>query len=125
CVDVDAEKVARLSAGEVSIYEQNLEKMLQRNLEQGRISFVTDLANAVRQSDVIFLALPTPAGANGAADLSFVLNVAEEIGGLLTDYKIIVNKSTVPVGTAHKVRAAIAAQTELPFDVVSNPEFLR
>jgi UDPglucose 6-dehydrogenase len=125
CVDVDASKVAGMQRGEVPIYEPNLDVLFHRNIEAGRLSFTTNLKEAVDQSDVLFLALPTPPGEDGSADLSYVLGVAEELGRLMSEFKIIVGKSTVPVGTADKVRAAVAANARVPFDVVSNPEFLR
>jgi UDPglucose 6-dehydrogenase len=125
CVDIDQAKVDKLSAGQITIYEPGLEKLFLRNIKEERLRFTTDLASVVNEVEMIFLALPTPPGADGAADLKFVLGVAEELGKLLTSYKVIVNKSTVPVGTADKVRAAIAKNYQGEFDVVSNPEFLR
>lgn len=125
CVDIDQEKVKKLSSGHITIYEPGLEKLFERNLSDKRLSFTTDLAYAIENSDIIFLALPTPPGEDGSADLSYVLGVAKQIGGIIYEYKIIVNKSTVPVGTAEKVRAAIAAKATCDFDVISNPEFLR
>jgi len=125
CVDIDKAKVAKLSQGQVTIYEPGLEKIFLRNLKEERLCFTSDLASVVNEAEVIFLALPTPPCADGAADLKYVLGVAEELGKLLKDYKVIVNKSTVPVGTADKVRAAIAKNYKGEFDVVSNPEFLR
>ncbi|MDB5253727.1 MAG: UDP-glucose 6-dehydrogenase [Flaviaesturariibacter sp.] len=125
CVDIDADKVAKLGSGQITIYEPGLEKLFQRNLKEERLHFTTSLADGIREADIIFLALPTPPGADGAADLQYVLGVAGEIGRLLAGYKIIVNKSTVPVGTAKRVREAIAANYTGEFDVVSNPEFLR
>jgi len=125
CVDIDTAKVKKLSAGEITIYEPGLEKLFLRNLREGRLKFTTDLAEGIKDSLLIFLALPTPPGEDGAADLSAVLKVADEIGKIITDYKIIVDKSTVPVGTADKVREVIAANSSGEFDVVSNPEFLR
>lgn len=125
CVDVDAEKVERMKNGVVPIYEPNLEEMFLRNIQAQRLFFTTDLKEALDKSEVIYLALPTPPGEDGSADLSYVLSVAEQIGDMMTGYKVVVNKSTVPVGTAERVRQAIAARTDLPFDVVSNPEFLR
>lgn len=125
CVDIDRSKVERLSRGELTIYEPNLDKMLERNLEHKRISFTTDLESAIKVSDIIFLALPTPPDEDGSADLSYILGVAAEIGKIITGYKVIVNKSTVPVGTAAKVKQVISSYTDVPFDVVSNPEFLR
>jgi UDPglucose 6-dehydrogenase len=128
CVDVDESKLARLRGGELTIYEPGLEHLFRRNLREERLTFTDDLALAVGRSDIIFLALPTPPGADGAADLSFVLKASEAIGKLLTagtSYKIIVTKSTVPVGTADQVRAALAKHAQSDVDVVSNPEFLR
>ena len=125
CVDIDENKVKKLSAGQITIYEPGLEKLFERNLKEERLSFTTNLEEGIADAQVIFLALPTPPGADGAADLSFVLKVAEQLGKILTDYKVIVDKSTVPVGTAEKVHAAIAKNCKVEFDVVSNPEFLR
>lgn len=125
CVDIDANKVKKLSSGQITIYEPGLEKLFERNLKEERLSFTTSLEEGIKDAEVIFLALPTPPGADGAADLSFVLNVAAHLGKIMTDYKVIVDKSTVPVGTAEKVTAAIAQNCKTPFDVVSNPEFLR
>lgn len=125
CVDIDAKKVEAMKKGTVPIYEPGLEEMFLRNIQAQRLFFTTELKEALQQSEVIYLALPTPPGEDGSADLSYVLSVADQIGELLTDYKVIVNKSTVPVGTADRVTAAISAKTKIPFDVVSNPEFLR
>jgi UDPglucose 6-dehydrogenase len=125
CVDNNAEKVNKLLNGELPIYEPGLELLFERNTRQGRLQFTTDLASAVKQSQIIFLALPTPPGEDGSADLSYVLGVASQLGKIIDEYKVIVDKSTVPVGTAEKVHAAIAAHAKVPFDVVSNPEFLR
>jgi UDPglucose 6-dehydrogenase len=125
CVDIDPAKVARLSAGEITIYEPGLEKLFARNLKEVRLRFTTTLSEAVQEAEIIFLALPTPPGANGAVDLKYVLQVADQLGNLLQRYTVIVNKSTVPVGTAEKVHAAIAKNYKGKFDVVSNPEFLR
>lgn len=125
CIDIDQNKVGKLSNGEITIYEPGLEKIFLRNLKENRLKFTTDLATGVQDAEIIFLALPTPPGEGGAADLRYVLGVATELGKLLTDYKVIVDKSTVPVGTAEKVQAAIAANYKGEFDVVSNPEFLR
>ncbi|PQV64302.1 UDP-glucose dehydrogenase [Abditibacterium utsteinense] len=127
-VDVNQEKLARLRAGEIPIYEPGLEHLFNRNTREERLIFTDDLAHAVAQSEIIFLALPTPPGAGGAADLKYVLGASRDIGKLLKEgagYKIIVTKSTVPVGTVDKVRAAIAENAEAEFDVISNPEFLR
>jgi len=125
CVDIDAEKVKRMQAGEVPIYEPYLDTVFERNIRQNRLTFTTDLEDAVSKSTIIFLALPTPPGEDGSADLSYVLGVAEELGKIITDYKVIIDKSTVPVGTAEKVTAKIAENAKVDFDVVSNPEFLR
>ena len=125
CVDIDTTKVKKMQQGIVPIYEPGLEEMFLRNINSGRLFFTTDLEEAVDKSEIIYLALPTPPGEDGSADLSYVLGVANQIGEIITDYKIIVNKSTVPVGTADKVREVISAKTSIPFDVVSNPEFLR
>ena len=125
CVDIDAKKVEAMKQGSVPIYEPGLEEMFLRNIQAQRLFFTTELKEALEESEVIYLALPTPPGEDGSADLSYVLSVSNQIGELLTDYKVIVNKSTVPVGTADKVRETIAAKTKIPFDVVSNPEFLR
>lgn len=125
CVDIDEQKVKRLQAGQITIYEPGLEVIFERNIQEDRLHFTTDLAAAVEQAEIIFLALPTPPGEDGSADLSYVLGVAKELGFLMNSYKVIVNKSTVPVGTAEKVRATIAKNAANRFDVVSNPEFLR
>ncbi len=125
CVDIDEAKVVKLSAGQITIYEPGLEKLFLRNIKEERLRFTTNLRSVVDEVEVIFLALPTPPGADGAADLKYVLGVADELGKLLHSYKVIVNKSTVPVGTADQVRAAIAKNYRGEFDVVSNPEFLR
>lgn len=125
CVDIDEAKVARLKAGEVPIYEPHLDVLFERNIRGGRLTFTTELADAIKDAEIIFLALPTPPGEDGSADLSYVLNVAEELGRIITEYKVIVDKSTVPVGTAEKVRAAVEIHSKVPFDIVSNPEFLR
>lgn len=125
CVDIDQSKVERLTKGEITIYEPGLEKIFLRNLKEGRLKFTTDLTAGVSEAEIVFLALPTPPGADGAADLKYVLGVAHELGKILNGYKVIVDKSTVPVGTADKVKQAIAAGYKGEFDVVSNPEFLR
>lgn len=125
CVDIDANKVAKMQQGIVPIYEPGLEEMFLRNIQARRLFFTTNLKEALDQSEVLYLALPTPPGEDGSADLSYVLSVADQIGEMLTEYKVVVNKSTVPVGTADKVRETIAAKTNVEFDVVSNPEFLR
>lgn len=127
CVDIDANKVERMRRGEVPIFEPGLELLFERNQREGRLVFTTNLAEAVAVSQIIFLALPTPPGEDGSADLSYILGVAKDLAPLLTDYKVIIDKSTVPVGTAEKVHATIVAHggNEKNFDVVSNPEFLR
>jgi UDPglucose 6-dehydrogenase len=126
CVDIDAEKVERMRKGQIPIYEPGLEVLFERNSRQGRLEFTTDLHSAVEKSDIIFLALPTPPGEDGSADLSYVLGVSSQIGAMLNSYKIIVDKSTVPVGTAEKVHEVLAQKADPSlFDVVSNPEFLR
>lgn len=125
CVDIDAKKVERMKQGIVPIYEPGLEEMFLRNIQAQRLFFTTDIKEALDKSEVIYLALPTPPGEDGSADLSYVISVANQIGEMITEYKVIVNKSTVPVGTADKVRETIGAKTKIPFDVVSNPEFLR
>lgn len=125
CIDIDKHKVNKLSKGEITIYEPGLEKLFLRNIKEERLSFTTSLKEGIKEAAIIFLALPTPPGENGSADLKYVLGVSEELGMLLTDYKVIVDKSTVPVGTAEKVREAVAKNFKGEFDVVSNPEFLR
>ena len=125
CVDIDKSKVEKLSAGQITIYEPGLEKIFLRNIKEERLRFTTQLEEVVEEAEIIFLALPTPPGADGSADLKYVLGVADHLGKILKDYKVIVNKSTVPVGTADKVNAAIAKNYSGEFDVVSNPEFLR
>lgn len=125
CVDIDKKKVEMMRAGEVPIYEPHLDVLFERNIKAGRLTFTTDIEEVVEDAEVIFLALPTPPGEDGSADLSYILGVAETLGGLIKDYKVVVDKSTVPVGTAEQVREAIARRCNVPFDVVSNPEFLR
>ena len=126
CVDIDAGKVQQMKDGQVPIYEPHLDVLFERNIRQGRLHFTTELKEAIDKAQVIFLALPTPPGEDGSADLQYVLGVANDLGKIITDYKVIVDKSTVPVGTAEKVHAALAAHaSEDLFDVVSNPEFLR
>lgn len=125
CVDIDEKKVEKMRNGEVPIYEPHLDVIFERNIKQGRLSFTTDLAAAIEDAEIIFLALPTPPGEDGSADLSYILGVSDELGKLIKNYKVIVDKSTVPVGTADKVHAAIAKHATVDFDVVSNPEFLR
>lgn len=125
CIDIDAHKIKKLKTGAITIYEPGLEPLFQRNLNQKRLFFTTDLAEGIKGAEIIFLALPTPPGEDGSADLQYVLKVALELGELLDHYTIIVDKSTVPVGTAAKVNQAIAKKAKVSFDVVSNPEFLR
>jgi UDPglucose 6-dehydrogenase len=125
CVDIDSSKVEKLSSGQITIYEPGLEKIFLRNIREERLKFTTQLEEAIKDAEIIFLALPTPPGADGSADLKYVLGVADHLGKILKGYKVIVNKSTVPVGTADKVAAAIAANYKGAYDVVSNPEFLR
>jgi len=139
CIDIDENKVNKLSAGEITIYEPGLEKIFLRNLKEERLFFTTDLAKGVENAKVIFLALPTPPGEDGSADLKYVLGVAAELGRIIQpgQYKVIVDKSTVPVGTGERVEAAIIESSKAAlgngqdlktlgaFDVVSNPEFLR
>ncbi len=125
CIDINEEKVAKLKNGIIPIYEPGLESLFHRNIAQHRLKFTTNLKEGIADAEIIFLALPTPPGADGAADLKYILGAATDIGKLLDSYKVIVDKSTVPVGTAGKVRKAIAQYAKTDFDVVSNPEFLR
>lgn len=135
CVDIDEQKINKLSSGKITIYEPGLEKLFERNLKEGRLTFTTSLSEGVKDAEIIFLALPTPSDGDGSADLKYVLGVAKDLGQLLQegDYKIIVDKSTVPVGTAEKVHNAIMkelnnrgiSEGDALFDVISNPEFLR
>jgi UDPglucose 6-dehydrogenase len=125
CVDIDVAKVNRMRNGEVPIYEPHLDVFFERNIREKRLRFTTDLDEAIQDAEIIFLALPTPPGEDGAADLRYVLGVAEELGKKIKSYKVIVDKSTVPVGTAEKVRIAVAKNATVEFDIVSNPEFLR
>ncbi|MEY5068340.1 MAG: hypothetical protein RLZ47_202 [Bacteroidota bacterium] len=125
CVDINAQKVEMMRAGKVPIYEPGLDVLFHRNIEQGRLKFTTSLAEAIAEAQIIFLALPTPPDGDGAADLSFVLGAAKDIAQIISDYKVVVTKSTVPVGTADKVKAVFKANTQVEVDVVSNPEFLR
>ena len=125
CVDIDQKKVDKLSSGQITIYEPGLEKIFLRNQKENRLQFTTNLEEGIKDAQVIFLALPTPPGEDGSADLRYILGVADALGKILKDYKVIIDKSTVPVGTADKVHAAIAKNATVDFDVVSNPEFLR
>tara|TARA_B100000927_G_scaffold286482_1_gene278042 strand:+ start:474 stop:1796 length:1323 start_codon:yes stop_codon:yes gene_type:complete len=125
CVDIDQKKVKDLKKGIVPIYEPYLENLIQRNIKQNRLFFTTNLNSAVKDAKLIFLALPTPPGEDGSADLSYVIGVANDLGKIIEDYKVIIDKSTVPVGTAEKVYDAVSKNAMVDFDVVSNPEFLR
>ena len=125
CIDIDEKKVQSLQSGKITIYEPGLELLFERNIKQGRLDFTTNLKKGIEDATVIFLALPTPPGENGSADLKYILGVADELGGLLDHYTIIIDKSTVPVGTSDKVRERIGKNSNVEFDVVSNPEFLR
>lgn len=125
CIDIDKRKVEKMKKGEVPIYEPHLDVLFHRNIKSNRLRFSTSLEEGIEHGDIVFLALPTPEDGDGSADLSYVLGCASEIGKLLKNYKVIVDKSTVPVGTAERVTQAISSQTDVEFDVVSNPEFLR
>ena len=125
CVDINEEKVKQKQAGIIPIYEPGLEDLFKRNTEEGRLDFTTSLQEGIAGAKVIFLALPTPPGADGSADLKYILQVADDLGPLLSEYAVIIDKSTVPVGTSEKVHSAIAKKAKVDFDVVSNPEFLR
>jgi len=125
CVDIDVEKVKKLKSGTITIYEPGLEQLFERNIKQDRLTFTTDLKEGIKGAKVIFLALPTPPGEDGSADLKYILKVAEDLGPLLEEYTVVIDKSTVPVGTADKVDKRIRANAKVEFDVVSNPEFLR
>jgi UDPglucose 6-dehydrogenase len=125
CIDINKEKVEQMKNGEVPIYEPHLDVLFDRNIKANRLKFSTSLKEGLEHGDIIFLALPTPEDEDGSADLSYVLGAAKDIGKIIDKYKVIVDKSTVPVGTAERVREAIAKETNVDFDVVSNPEFLR
>lgn len=125
CVDVDRAKIEALRRGEIPIYEPGLEELVERNVKAGRLHFTTDLAEAVRKAQVVFIAVQTPEGEDGTADLQYVLAAARQIGEAIEDYTVVVQKSTAPVGTTDRITEEIAKVTEVPFDVVSNPEFLR
>ncbi|TAE19356.1 MAG: UDP-glucose/GDP-mannose dehydrogenase family protein [Bacteroidetes bacterium] len=125
CVDIDEKKVQKLQSGVITIFEPGLELLFERNIKEKRLFFTNSLADGIRDAQIIFLALPTPPGEDGSADLKYILQVAEQLGHLLDKYVVVVDKSTVPVGTAEKVREKIALNARVPFDVVSNPEFLR
>jgi UDPglucose 6-dehydrogenase len=125
CIDIDAAKVEKMKSGVIPIYEPHLDVLFERNIKANRLSFTTDLVAGIKDAEIIFLALPTPPGEDGSADLKYILGVAHDLGKIITDYKVIVDKSTVPVGTADLVRKAVAENATVDFDVVSNPEFLR
>ena len=125
CVDINQRKVDMLNNGQITIYEPGLEKIFLRNLKEDRLKFTSDLKTGIKDAQILFLALPTPPGEDGSADLKYVLGVAKSLGSLISEYVVVVDKSTVPVGTAEKVTAAIAENAKVEFDVVSNPEFLR
>jgi len=125
CIDIDQKKVDKLAGGEITIYEPGLEKIFLRNLKEQRLHFTSDLKAGIKDAKILFLALPTPPGEDGSADLKYVLGVAKDLGHIIEDYVVVVDKSTVPVGTAEKVQKAIAENSKVEFDVVSNPEFLR
>jgi UDPglucose 6-dehydrogenase len=125
CVDIDQDKINKLQQGSITIYEPGLEQLFERNIKQQRLFFTTNLEEGIKDAKIIFLALPTPPGEDGSADLKYILKVAEDLGPILKDYTVLVDKSTVPVGTTEKVKAKISARAKVDFDVVSNPEFLR
>ncbi|MEO6253293.1 MAG: UDP-glucose/GDP-mannose dehydrogenase family protein [Ferruginibacter sp.] len=125
CVDIDETKINKLNSGKLTIYEPGLEKLFLRNEKEGRLHFTTSLQDGIAGAQIIFLALPTPPGEDGSADLQYILGVSDELGKLISQYVVIIDKSTVPVGTADKVHAAISKNAKVDFDVVSNPEFLR
>jgi UDPglucose 6-dehydrogenase len=125
CIDIDTKKVESLKKGKITIYEPGLEVLFERNRKEGRLTFTTELAEGIKDAEVIFLALPTPPGEDGSADLKYIIGVSEHLGKILDHYAVIIDKSTVPVGTAEKVSAKIAENAIVEFDVVSNPEFLR
>lgn len=125
CIDIDASKVEKMRNGNVPIYEPELDTLFHRNVKANRLSFTTSLEEGISEAEIIFLALPTPPGEDGSADLSYILGVADQLGKIMKEYKVIVDKSTVPVGTADKVHQAISKHAKTGFAVVSNPEFLR
>jgi UDPglucose 6-dehydrogenase len=125
CIDNDQQKIESLSNGKITIYEPGLNDLFLRNLKEGRLKFTSSLKDGIKNAEIIFLALPTPPGENGTADLKYILGVADDLGKIIDNYVVVVDKSTVPVGTADKVREAISKNTKAEFDVVSNPEFLR
>jgi UDPglucose 6-dehydrogenase len=125
CIDIDVNKIEKLNNGIMPIYEPGLETLFHRNKAEGRLQFTTNLKDGIKGAEVIFLALPTPPGEDGSADLKYILGVANDLGSIMEQYAVIIDKSTVPVGTAEKVHAAIVKNAKVDFDVVSNPEFLR
>lgn len=125
CIDIDQTKVDKLNGGEITIYEPGLEKLFLRNVKEGRLNFTSNIKMGIEGAKILFLALPTPPGEDGSADLKYILGVADQLGKILNDYVVVVDKSTVPVGTAEKVHKAISNYAKVEFDVVSNPEFLR
>ena len=125
CIDKDPAKVRTLQRGKIPIYEPGLEELVRRNRAEKRLTFTTELGKGAKASEIIFIAVGTPTGEDGSADLQHVLGVARDVGRAMNGYKVVVNKSTVPVGTAERVRKTIAAETKHPFSVVSNPEFLK
>src|SRR6201995_5299429 len=125
CVDINEQKVKMMQDGKLPIYEPGLELLFHRNIKQNRLSFTSNLGEAIEEAKIIFLALPTPPGGDGSADLSYVLGAAKDIAKIIKEYKVIVTKSTVPVGTADKITAVLNEHTDVEFAVVSNPEFLR
>ncbi len=125
CMDIDERKIEMLNSGKLPIYEPGLEELIKRNVSHERLTFTTDMSKAVKRSDIIFIAVGTPPGEDGSADLKYVIDASRQIGKHMNGYKVIVNKSTVPVGTAEKVKTAVADKTSHAFDVVSNPEFLK
>ncbi len=126
CVDINEEKVRQMQNGQIPIYEPGLETLFERNIKQNRLTFTTDLKEGIQDAEIIFLALPTPPDEDGSADLKYILGVAEQLSTMIQDYKVIVDKSTVPVGTAEKVADALSKNLSKElYDVVSNPEFLR
>jgi UDPglucose 6-dehydrogenase len=125
CLDIDQEKIADLNRGIIPIYEQGLEELVQRNIAAGRLTFTTDYSHGVQNSEVCFIAVPTPSSEDGSCDISYVLEAARSIADAMTDYRVIVTKSTVPVGTAQQIRHTIQQKNKVPFDVVANPEFLK
>jgi len=125
CIDIDEKKISELKAGRLPIYEPDLDTYFKRSSNEGRLNFTTDLSDGLKGAQAIFLALPTPPGLDGSADLSYILGAAKDLGTLLDHYAVIINKSTVPVGTAERVRAEIQKNAKIEFDVISNPEFLR